>query len=177
MLKPLDKLLSGQTISYLREPHCVNYHLVCVNFSSGLVNQQQQLVQSNKNLINFSLQLYKNSPDRHDSQNSIGKTENPQKWVLALWCQIVHRCRWQCMGSYLHTPSLLVARTISYKLQSSCRSLLLDSVGRGGDILVSVVPCNKVVSPSKEDLTPGCMCKVKKFEKCLAQVKAIGKDV
>ena len=41
----------------------------------------------------------------------------------------------------------------------------------------SVVPCNKVVSPSKEDLTPGCMCKVKKFEKCLAQVKAIGKDV
>ncbi len=39
----------------------------------------------------------------------------------------------------------------------------------------SVIPLDRIVSPSKDDLTVGCMCKVKKFEKCLSQIKAVGK--
>ena len=42
---------------------------------------------------------------------------------------------------------------------------------------LSVISIDKIVSPSKEDITVGCMCKVKKFEKYLAQVKAIGRFV
>ena len=38
----------------------------------------------------------------------------------------------------------------------------------------SVISFDKIISLSKEDLTIGCMCKVKKFEKYLAQVKGTG---
>ena len=37
-----------------------------------------------------------------------------------------------------------------------------------------MVNIKKIISPPAHELLPGCMCKIKGFEKCLAQVLASG---